>query len=157
MTSSPCCCSPSDTVQDVARMMRDYDCGSIPVVDTETECIVGVVTDRDLSVRGLAAGKLGDARVGDVMTARPFCCRADAAVRDIERTMSDHQVRRVPIVDAEGRCVGIVSQADLARAAAHGARVSDREVAIVVERISEPAGQSRGRASGIFTELLPRM
>ena len=136
MTSRPCCCSPNDSLQDVARTMRDNDCGAIPVV--EHGRVVGIVTDRDLAVRALAEGKRADANVGDVITRDVCCCSADDDVKKVEKIMADNQVRRVPIVDADGRCVGIISQADLARAAQNGARVSEHEVAIVVEHISAP-------------------
>lgn len=148
MTAAPCCCSFNDSVQDVARMMRDNDCGAVPIVDSGG--VVGIVTDRDLAVRVLAEGKGSDARVGDFITTNPCCGSAEDDVRDIEKRMTDNQIRRVPIVDADGCCVGIVAQADLTRAARDGERVSEHEVAIVVERISEPRRQSfdRGATEG---------
>ena len=140
MTADPCLCSPSDSLQDVAKLMRDHDCGAIPVV--ESGHVVGIVTDRDLAVRALADGRGADTKVGDVITRDPRCCNPDADVSEIQKIMSEQQVRRVPVVDASGCVVGIVSQADLARAASDGQRVSDREVAIVVERISAPRPES---------------
>lgn len=134
MTREPCCCSPDDSVQDVAKMMRDHDCGSVPVI--EAGRVVGIVTDRDLAVRGLAEGKSGSAVVRDLMTTSPQCCSEDDDVTSIERVMSDRQVRRVPIVNADGGCVGIISQADLARASHEG--LSDHEVAATIEHISQP-------------------
>jgi CBS-domain-containing membrane protein len=71
------------------------------------------------------------------MTASPRCCGAEDEIRVVEQAMADNQVRRVPIVDAAGCCVGIIAQADLALAAEH-ARVSEHAVAVVVEKISEP-------------------
>lgn len=135
MTASPACCTPADTLQDVARLMRDSDCGAIPVVDGAK--VVGIVTDRDLAVRGLADGMSAEASISDVLTRDPKCCRETDDVKEVQRVMSDHQVRRVPIINADGAVVGIVAQADLARASEH--LVSEHEVAIVVERISEPA------------------
>jgi CBS domain-containing protein len=136
MTASPCCCSPSDSLQDVARTMRDHDCGAIPITDDGR--VVGIVTDRDLAIRGIAAGLDHAARVADVITREPACCSADADLSEVERVMSDQQVRRVPIVDADKRVVGIVSQADLARALVDGRSLSEHEVALVVERVSMP-------------------
>jgi CBS domain-containing protein len=136
MTPSPCCCSTNDLAKDVARMMRDNDCGSVPVVD-DAGCVVGIVTDRDLAVRGLAEDKGADTSVRELMTVSPCCCGVEDDIRVIEEAMADNQVRRVPIVDAAGCCVGIIAQADLALAAEH-ARVSEHEVAVVVEKISEP-------------------
>jgi len=136
MTEKPCTCSPDDSVQDVARAMRDHDCGAVPIEDNGK--LVGIVTDRDLTVRALAGGLDGDSRVADVISREPATCNADADLSEVERVMSDHQVRRVPIVDADKHCVGIVSQADLARAMFDGKRISEHEVALVIERISLP-------------------
>ncbi|MEO8579021.1 MAG: CBS domain-containing protein [Gemmatimonadales bacterium] len=138
MTLSPKTGSPNDSAQDVARIMRDNDCGSIPIADEETRKIIGIVTDRDLAIRGLAGGKGAETKVSELMTASPICCQADDDLRDVEQVMVDHQVRRVPIVDANGLCVGIVSQADIALATQGRSQISEREVAVVVERISEP-------------------
>ena len=136
MTASPCCCSPSDSVQEVARTMRDHDCGAVPVIDNGR--LVGIVTDRDLTIRALADGLDPEARVADVISREPSSCDADAEVSEIERIMSDQQVRRVPVVDADKHCIGIVAQADLARALFDGRNVSEHEVALVVERVSLP-------------------
>jgi CBS domain-containing protein len=144
MTPSPCCGSLSDSIQDIARLMRDNDCGSVPIV--EDGCVVGIVTDRDLAVRALAKGQGATTLVRDVMTASPCCCSADDEMRDVERLMADKQIRRVPVVDADGCCMGIIAQADLARAAL-GERVSEHEVAVVVERISVPRADSPRRDS----------
>ena len=140
MTANPQCVSATDKVATVAKLMRDADCGSIPVVDDATGKVVGIVTDRDLAVRVLAGNRGSDTSVTDVMTGYPYAARPDDDLRHVEKLMVERQVRRVPIVDADGRCVGIVSQGDIARAAlAKPELVSDREVAVVVERISSPA------------------
>lgn len=141
MTPSPSCASTNDTARDVARLMRDCDCGAIPVVD-ENKKVVGMITDRDLAIRALADGKDCETKVGELMTASPACASVDDTVRDIEKLMSTHQVRRIPIVDAKGCCVGIVSQADLARAAEQE-EVTEHEVALVVEAISGPPSYAR--------------
>lgn len=136
MTASPCTCSPNDSVQDVARTMRDHDCGAVPIIDDGR--LVGIVTDRDLTVRALASGLDGESSIADVITREPTSCSVDADVSEVERVMSDQQVRRVPIVDADKRVVGIVSQADLARALVDGRNISEHEVALVMERVSMP-------------------
>lgn len=136
MTAAPCCCSPDDSIQTVARMMRDHDCGSVPVV--EAGQVVGIVTDRDLAIRAIADGMNGGLRVRNVMTVAPECCSEEDDVKNIERVMSERQVRRVPIVNADGGVVGIIAQADLARAAAHGSKVSDEELTETVASISAP-------------------
>jgi CBS domain-containing protein len=153
MTPTPHCCSPNDTVQQVARAMRDNDCGAIPVVKAGK--VIGIVTDRDLAVRVLAEGKGSDARVEDFITPNPACSGADDDVRDVEKLMTDNQVRRVPIVTADGSCIGIVAQADLALAAMNGDRISENEVAVVVERVSEPRRRSfdKGLTDGVELRL----
>lgn len=146
MTPRPVCCSPEDTVMDVATVMRENDCGCVPIVDEVTARLLGVVTDRDLAVRILAAGRAADSRVGDFMTVQPRWCAEDDEIAKVERVMADYQIRRVPIIDANGCCIGIVSQADLARAAIDDRRVTEHEIAIVVERIS--AQKRRSVAGG---------
>ncbi len=143
MTASPACCSPTDTLQAAAGLMRDNDCGAIPVV--EAGKVIGIVTDRDIAVRAVAEGMRSDTAVDGVFTRDPRCCSVNDDVREVQRVMADSQVRRVPIVDAVGRVVGIVSQADLARASDR--LVSEHEVAIVVERISEPASGKQSQST----------
>lgn len=132
MTPEPLCSTPQQTVQEAARLMRDNDCGCIPVV--ENDRLVGVITDRDITVRVTAEGKGAETKVGDVMSRNPHVCSPDDDVQKVEAIMAQHRVRRVPVVDSRGMCVGIIAQADLAlneRAA------SDTDVGRVVERISE--------------------
>lgn len=139
MTAGPACCSPNDSIQRAAELMEQNDCGCIPVVEgRDNQNVIGVVTDRDVAIRAVGSGRGSDTRVSDVMTASPCCVDADSDVEQVERVMSDNQIRRVVVVDDAGCCVGIVAQADLARAADQGREVSDDEVGRVVERISEP-------------------
>lgn len=143
MTSGPACCTPQDTARDAARSMVENDCGCLPVVDDmNSRHIAGVVTDRDLAARALAEGKGADTPVREVMSANPSCCGPDADVEEVERIMTERQVRRVPVIDAEDRVVGIIAQADLARSRA----ASESETGRVVERISEPTSQPRSQA-----------
>ena len=153
MTENPVCCSPNDTIREAAELMREHDCGCIPVVEDQlSKRIVGVVTDRDLACRCLAEGVSPDAEVETVMTSDPVCCTPETDVKEVERIMAERQVRRVPVQGDEGRCVGIVAQADLALAEDRG--VSDREVGRVVEEISRPA---RPREAGIAGRHAPLM
>ena len=140
MTKAPVCCTTDDTAQDAARTMRDCDCGIVPVVEAGSKRVVGVITDRDIAIRAVAAGKNGDTRLGEIMTASPSCCGPDSDLRDVERTMADRQVRRVVIVNADGCAEGIVSQADIARAADRGRSqdITEQEVGLLVETISQP-------------------
>ena len=137
MTADPTCCTPEDTVQQAAQLMRDHDCGCIPVVETqESKRLVGMLTDRDIAIRCTAEGKGPQTRVKDALSTNAKSCGPDDDVDAVEGIMAREQVRRVPVVDQRGCCVGMIAQADLAlnhRAA------SESEVGKVVERISEPA------------------
>ena len=144
MTKDPQCCRREETARRAAEVMRDYDCGVIPVID-DSRRVVGIITDRDLAIRAIAAGKTADTRLSDLMTPMASTCFADDDLRDVERKMVELQVRRIPIVDAGGRCLGIISQADIARAAGRDSSVSEEEIALVVEQISEPTHRNRSR------------
>ncbi len=151
MTPHPVCCTPDDTVQQAANLMQQHDCGCIPVVeDTKTNRMAGTITDRDVALRVVAQGKSSDTRVRDAMSTNPICCSAHDDVNTVERIMGERQVRRVPVVDEQNCCIGIVSQADLARAD----QVSDHDVERVVERISEPTARPRA-SGGARTEARP--
>ncbi len=139
MTAQPACCTPDETLQRAAQLMKEHDCGCVPVVEeTKSKRVIGVVTDRDLACRGLATGKGPDTAVREVMTKDPTCCHPEDQVTEVERVMAEQQIRRVPVVDARGCCVGMISQADLAL---NQEAATDSEVGRVVERISEPAGR----------------
>ncbi len=137
MTPHPRTCSAHDTMQSVARMMRDHDCGCVPVADEKSGKVIGIVTDRDITIRGTAEGKLPGTDVDELMTPGPICCLPTEDIADVEGKMSEAQVRRVPIVDLAGHCVGIIAQADFARSARND-RISERDIARLVEKISEP-------------------
>jgi CBS domain-containing protein len=117
MTRSPFCCTGANSVQSAAQMMKDKDVGCLPVLTSqEPQRLQGVVTDRDLCCAMLAGnGKdPSETRIEDVMTPNPATCRPDDTVEACALTMQQQQVRRIPVVDDQGRCVGIVAQADLA-------------------------------------------
>ncbi|MCC7366495.1 MAG: CBS domain-containing protein [Dehalococcoidia bacterium] len=100
----------SDSLSHAARLMRDSDIGVLPIVDDGKVC--GVVTDRDLVIRGLADGR-PDACVGDVASGDVVCLAPDDDDKRAEALMSEHDVRRLPVVE-DGRLVGMVSVGDLA-------------------------------------------
>jgi len=136
MTPDPACCTPDATAQEVAAIMRDNDCGSVPVVEAEdNRRLIGTVTDRDLAVRGLAEGRGPETPVRELMTEQPITCVADDEVETVREVMIRQKVRRVPVVDHNGRVVGIVAQADIAL---EDGAASDREVGQIVEAISQP-------------------
>jgi CBS domain-containing protein len=116
MSADPVCCLPTDSAQAVARMMCDHNVGSIPVVmDQASRKLVGVITDRDLCCSVIADGlDPKGAAIEKFMTLNPVTCREGENVENCERLMQEHQIRRMPIVDANDRVIGIVAQADLA-------------------------------------------
>ena len=135
MTREPICCEPGDSVTRVAGVMKEQDVGSVPVVDSrDSRQLMGIVTDRDLVVKVLAAGSsVEKATVRDAMTSQPASCLETDDVSKAVQLMSDRQVRRMPIVDATGRLTGSIAQADVAT------RVhSDQRTGELVEAISEP-------------------
>jgi CBS domain-containing protein len=137
MTGDPTCCTPEATIQQVAQLMRDHDCGCIPVVENqESKRLIGMVTDRDIAIRCTAEGKGPQTKVKDALSPNAKSCGPDDDVESVERIMSGEQVRRVPVVDDRGSCVGIIAQADLAL---NHQAASESEVGKVVERISEHA------------------
>jgi CBS domain-containing protein len=131
---------PDDMVEQASRLMRECDCGALPVVGWSGR-VIGMITDRDIAVRLVGRGiDTRRARVSDCMSDEVFACHPWDAVDDCLRTMSRHQVRRLPIVDEDRRILGIVSQSDLARHAGdHPGQGERRAVADVVCAVSEPS------------------
>ena len=116
MTSDPVCCLRTDTAQQVAGILRKLNVGAIPVVtDHESRKLIGIVTDRDLCCSVVANG-LDPQRtpIEKSISMSPVACRDGENLDDCERLMQERQVRRIPIVDDDGRVIGIVSLADLA-------------------------------------------
>ena len=116
MSQNPTCCTPSDSAQSVARIMRDRNVGAVPVIaDQQTHQLIGMVTDRDFCCSIVADGL--DPKTTTIerfISANPVSCRDGENIERCERLMQDHQVRRIPVVDQSGSVIGIVSQADLA-------------------------------------------
>jgi CBS domain-containing protein len=136
MTPDPAVVTRDTTAREAARLMRECDCGAIPVVESqENRQPIGIVTDRDLAVRGIAEGRGPDTPVRELMTERPHAALADDEVETVRQVMMQQKIRRVVVTDAGGTVIGMVAQADLAR---HDDAVSDRELGKVVEAISEP-------------------
>ncbi len=139
MTENPVCCSAEDSIETVAGLMERNDCGCIPVVDNRKarNSVVGIITDRDIAIRGVAVGLSTRTLVKVLMTSGPHCCSPRTDVEEIGKIMSDHQLRRVVVVDDQGHCLGIVAQADLARAMWNHPTTGEIELARTIERISE--------------------
>ena len=134
MTKNPACCTPETSLQEVARLLVEHDCGESPVVEnTRSMKLVGVITDRDITCRSGAVGKNPlEMTAGDCMSSPCITVTQDTSVEDCCQVMEDNQVRRVPVVDENGACCGIVAQADIAQ------RASTQETARVVKEISLP-------------------
>jgi CBS domain-containing protein len=116
MTNTVRTVHPETRLAEIARVMRDEDIGSVPVA--ENDRLVGMVTDRDLVVRGMADGDTFDQkRARDVMSPRVLYCMENQSIEDVLDNMGEQQVRRLPVVDVDKRLVGFVSIGDLTEAA----------------------------------------
>ncbi len=131
MTDKPASCTPGTPLQEVAKLMVDYDCGEIPVVDDLSTCgPIGVITDRDITCRTVAKGLNPlEMTAGECMTPEMVSVGPDETLDSCYRLMQDNQIRRVPVVEA-GRVIGIVSLADIAR------RVSRADSGEVLQEVS---------------------
>jgi CBS domain-containing protein len=116
MTPAPVTCRPGDAIVDAARLMRSYDVGSLPVVkDDESQMLIGVITDRDIAIRVVGEGRNpAQAKVADAMSTEVVSCTTTDLYQEALQTMGAHQLRRMPVVDAQRRVVGIIAQADVA-------------------------------------------
>jgi CBS domain-containing protein len=139
MTSAVVWCTPWDTAQRAATLMKAHAVGAIAVVaDPSDPLLEGIVTDRDLCCGVVAAGKNADAvQVADLMTRIPVTCGPEDTLEECEELMQEGQVRRIPVVNNRGRCIGIVAQADIALHAPAS------QVASTIKEISKPAKPRR--------------
>jgi len=154
MTPNPACCTPDSTLLEVAQMMEQYDCGCIPVVDSHSDMRpVGTITDRDITIRTVAADHNPIAmKASDIMTTDIATVTPNMSVEECFDVMEDKEIRRVLVVDAQGKCCGIVAQADVVQSTASPIRTNK-----VIREISESApsshqmartGMSGGRSYG---------
>lgn len=141
MTKDPACCTTDSSLQEVAKMMKDNDCGCIPVVENkDTMKPVGVITDRDIACRTVAEGKNPlDLTVKDAMTSNVETIKEETSVEDCCNLMEEKQIRRVVVVNNDGGCCGIVAQADIA------INANDQKTAEVVQKVSK-AGSAQASA-----------
>jgi CBS domain-containing protein len=119
MTKNPTTCLPTTKLSEVAKLMVDYSCGEIPVVKSKDDPeLVGVITDRDICCRAIAAGKNpASVTASEVMSSPVFSITADQDLAKSCKTFSDKEVRRLPVVDKKNHVIGILSLADLAERA----------------------------------------
>lgn len=116
MTHAPVCCVTTDSAQKVAGILHKHNVGSIPVVSDEApRKLIGIITDRDLCCSVVAKGlDPTSTPIEKFVSRNPATCREGEELAHCERLMQERQVRRIPVVDNDGRVIGIVSQADLA-------------------------------------------
>lgn len=134
MTHQPSCLTGEDTLQSAAQLMRDCDCGAIPVVDNlKDRHPMGIITDRDIAIRAVSANRIpAQSKVEEFMSSKLVTVSPDANLREVEIVMERNKVRRVLVVDKAGSVCGIVTQAQVARYA------PAEDVAEVLAVLSEP-------------------
>jgi CBS domain-containing protein len=130
MTSDPCTIHADKSVAYAAKMMRDEDVGLAPIV--EDDKLIGMLTDRDIAIRVVAEGRSPDqVTVGEVATKQVVTIDPQQDLAEALRIMAKHQVRRLPVVKEDGRLVGVVAQADVAR------KGDDKQTGELVQEISQ--------------------
>jgi len=134
MTESPACCTPESTLQEVALLMDTNDCGLIPVVDSMSSMRpVGTVTDRDITIRSVANGQNpSEMTASQIMTTDVATVVPEMHVNEVFALMEEREIRRVLVVDEQGKCCGIVAQADVVQSSANPVRTNK-----VIREISE--------------------
>jgi CBS domain-containing protein len=134
MTRSVSCCLPDDSIEHAAILMKTEEVGPIPVIESHaSRRLIGIVTDRDLVVKGIAEGRdIGSTKIKDIMTDHPVTCFENDDIKEAVSLMADHQVRRIPVVDDKNQILGIIAQADVATRLGKKKQAGD-----VIEKISE--------------------
>lgn len=143
MTRNPAVCTPETNLDEVGRRMVDYNCGAIPIVEDEQSCCpIGIITDRDIICRAVALRRNPlDLKARDCMTSQTVTISENASIEECCRLMEEHQVRRIPVINAGGRCIGIISQADIATQA------TPKHTIEVLREVSKPNGSSRSKVA----------
>jgi CBS domain-containing protein len=129
MTPNPTAITPDTTAQEAARLMKSEDVGALPTV--EDGRLIGVVTDRDLAVRVVAEGRGPDTPVSEIASKDIVTIDPQQSLEEAARLMAEHQVRRLPVVEEDGRLIGMLAQADVAKSG-HDTLTGD-----VVQKISQ--------------------
>lgn len=140
MTENPKCCLPSDMVEKAAQLMRAENVGSVPIIqDQQSKRLIGIVTDRDLALKVVAEGRDSKStKLETVMTRNPVTCRPDDNIEKALAAMTEHQLRRIPIVAEGHQVLGIIAQADVATQLQKPSKTAE-----VVQEISKPAAASQ--------------
>ncbi|MDY0885110.1 CBS domain-containing protein [Dongia soli] len=124
--------SPNQSIRDAAQKMKEIDAGFLPV--GENDRLVGMITDRDIAVRGVGAGKGPDTPIRDIMSKEVLYCFEDESVEDVSQKMAKQQVRRMPVLNRDKRLVGVISLGDISQQDQSGG-------AEALSSISSPGGQ----------------
>lgn len=139
MTRDIRCVAPNDSLQRAAIAMEELDVGALPVWDGQN--LIGMVTDRDITIRGVAEGKLVDSTpVSEVMSADVQFCFEDDQIDQVMEKMQNSQIRRIPVMDRQNRLIGMVSLGDLATKS-----TAEDEVHDTLESVSQPSESNRTR------------
>jgi CBS domain-containing protein len=138
-------CPVSATLDEVARQMWEHDFGMIPLVDGESR-VIGVITDRDICMAAYTQGRpISEIGAASAMASEVACVHPDDSVQAVESLMSHKQIRRVPVVDRDGRAVGVLSMSDLARLTAHvRGDGAEHELVETLAAISRPRNGMQG-------------
>lgn len=136
MTPEPACCMPETPLAHVAELMVKYDCGEIPVVENhENKKPVGVVTDRDIVCRTMALGMNPmSMNAGDIMSTPIVTVSEETSFEDCRRLMEEKMIRRLPVVNAQGACSGIIALADIAK------YTNEESVGEIMEEVTKEIG-----------------
>lgn len=139
MTADPVLCTPDTSLKDAAQMMAQLHVGAVPVVSSaQSKQLIGILTDRDITCRAVSQGMIPDTTtVSECMTPNPTTVLPETSVETCCRYMEAHQIRRLPVVNEKGECVGIIAQADIAE------KASGRLTAEVLREVSHPTMEPR--------------
>ena len=150
MSQPPVTCPIDGTLDQPARLMWEFDCGIVPVV-TDDGRLAGVVTDRDICMAACFNGnRLGQIPVGTAMAHAVIAVHVDDAVEQAETLMRDNQIRRLPVIDNDGRPVGVVSMNDIARLVSRVRRSGiDRELVQTLAAVCAPRTPDRATAGPV--------
>jgi len=148
MTKQVTTCKPDDTLEHAAQLMRDHDCGCLPVcAGNGVDRVTGVITDRDICMSALFQSKpLRELHVADAMSKQVRVCRPADSTFDVEQTMREARIRRLPVVDEQGAIAGMITLADLAREAQReqtfpSPDITGNEIGVTLASICQPSQQ----------------
>ena len=139
MCGDVCCVKPETKIYEVAKLMEKNHIGCVPVCNNEN-CIVGVITDRDIILRGIACDKdVKNTNASDIMTCNVCTCNENDNISEVERKMADNQIRRIPVVD-NNKVIGMLTLGDLAH---YNNEIGKTEVCNTIEDICQCGGQAK--------------